>query len=452
MFAKDQYRDWKVDQREFRNVEEALLQREVLGKAPAVSQIAEVEKAQQEVAEARKNLEQKRAEVQAQVNAILPDKVKSENKFANIKADLDSKDSFYNIAIDKRSRPAEDPTRYAGLQENVDQLAKEVLELRSQLLTAQTELDANRQKLDEAMKPVTEAEARLSKAEDRLKELVGEFDRFHRLAEQKQWGGGDWFRSLPVIDAFNSPIRIQQYTLEQLPIDYSFKYVTRYDRCTTCHMGIDRAMFDRDALLALREPPSHELQEQMDNAKISLRVRRRVATDKASLDPNDLALSTVKLSDAQVSMFAAHPRLDLFVEANSPHAAEKFGCTICHQGQGSGTAFNAAAHSPNDSAQARHWEEHWHFHRSHYWDYPMLPARFIESSCVKCHHQMTDLIRHGTKNEAPKLLKGYNLVRDNGCFGCHEISGFKGGRQIGPDLRSRRRRWTLTRRPSGSSC
>ena len=65
----------------------------------------------------------------------------------------------------------------------------------------------------------------------------------------------------------------------------------------------------------------------------------------------------------------------------------------------------------------------------------MLPQRFVESGCLKCHHQVTDLIRDGSKVEAPKLLRGYNLVRENGCFGCHEIAGIKGGRPVGPDLR-----------------
>ena len=65
----------------------------------------------------------------------------------------------------------------------------------------------------------------------------------------------------------------------------------------------------------------------------------------------------------------------------------------------------------------------------------MLPKRFIESTCLKCHHQITDLIRNGSMEEAPKLIKGYNLVRESGCFGCHEISGLKNGREVGPDLR-----------------
>ncbi|MFO1096406.1 MAG: hypothetical protein U0992_24335 [Planctomycetaceae bacterium] len=36
---------------------------------------------------------------------------------------------------------------------------------------------------------------------------------------------------------------------------------------------------------------------------------------------------------------------------------------------------------------------------------------------------------------APKLYDGYALIRDFGCFGCHEINGFDGSRPIGPDLR-----------------
>ena len=65
----------------------------------------------------------------------------------------------------------------------------------------------------------------------------------------------------------------------------------------------------------------------------------------------------------------------------------------------------------------------------------MLSNRFVESTCLKCHYQVTDLVRDGSKEEAPKLLRGFNLVRENGCFGCHEISSFSKGREVGPDLR-----------------
>ncbi len=33
------------------------------------------------------------------------------------------------------------------------------------------------------------------------------------------------------------------------------------------------------------------------------------------------------------------------------------------------------------------------------------------------------------------MLKGYSLIRENGCFGCHEIAGMKAEREVGPDLR-----------------
>ncbi len=65
----------------------------------------------------------------------------------------------------------------------------------------------------------------------------------------------------------------------------------------------------------------------------------------------------------------------------------------------------------------------------------MLPQRFIESSCVKCHHEMTDLVSSENRVEAPKLMRGYNLLKENGCFGCHEIAGTKRGEKIAPDVR-----------------
>src|SRR5262249_13594686 len=143
----------------------------------------------------------------------------------------------------------------------------------------------------------------------------------------------------------------------------------------------------------------------------------------------------VKLTSGQVAQYATHPRLDLFVDSNSPHSLEKFGCTICHGGQGSATDFGLASHTPEDVHQQEEWHKAHGWERNHLWDYPMLPRRFVESSCIKCHHEPTDLIRHGSKEEAPKLLRGYNLVKENGCFGCHEIAGLKSGRRVGPDLR-----------------
>jgi hypothetical protein len=64
---------------------------------------------------------------------------------------------------------------------------------------------------------------------------------------------------MPVIDGFSSPYRINQYTLDTLPIDYSFKHVTRFDRCTTCHLGVEKSNYDPKMLAELRDPRVNRL-------------------------------------------------------------------------------------------------------------------------------------------------------------------------------------------------
>ena len=136
--------------------------------------------------------------------------------------------------------------------------------------------------------------------------------------------------------------------------------------------------------------------------------------------------------------FRSHPRLDLFVGAGSPHPMQEYGCTICHEGQGSATDFHWASHAPNDLAAEKSWKAEYGWSRNPDWDFPMLPARFAESRCLQCHHDVTDLepTARFPDPPAPKLVAGYQLVRRLGCFGCHEINGYgSDGRRVGPDMR-----------------
>jgi len=136
--------------------------------------------------------------------------------------------------------------------------------------------------------------------------------------------------------------------------------------------------------------------------------------------------------------FASHPRPDLFVGASSPHPLQEVGCTVCHAGQGSATEFSWASHMPNTAAEEEEWrDEHAWFSNPH-WESPMLPTRFAESSCIKCHHDVLDLqpSERFPEPPAPKVVAGFKLVRKFGCFGCHEINGYDtAGRRIGPDMR-----------------
>ena len=136
--------------------------------------------------------------------------------------------------------------------------------------------------------------------------------------------------------------------------------------------------------------------------------------------------------------YTTHPRLDLFLSDSSPHPEKVFGCTVCHDGQGSGTSFPWTSHTPNDADQQAEWIRDLGWFDNHHWIFPMKPQRFLESNCLKCHYDKGALepSERFPEPPAPKLVQGWTLVEDYGCFGCHEINGYDGpNRRIGPDLR-----------------
>jgi cytochrome c2 len=460
MMYDDHYRPWKKVQRKFRDVEEAMSLQQMLAKAPDDKAQEEITALRDEVASAREAVGKEKQGLPDHIRKAEQDrngtpppepidadawlkkqgleKAKLEAKFQDTKAKYDSVASLYNIAVDDRDNAPPGAHKDKLAREAEDRKA-EINNLDAEMKKTQEELSKNERATAYALADQKRAEDHLADAQDRLKKKTNEFDRLAKTAAQKRWGYGDWFRSLPIIDGFASAYKIQQFSLDDLTIEYgSFKNVPRYDRCTTCHLAIDRANFDPKSLADLKLSPERQkdLQDTHDAAVKFLQERVKNKED-LGFDPGDLAgkVPSIELTAAQIKQYCAHPRLDLFVEANSPHPAEKFGCTTCHSGQGSATEFSYAAHTPNDGAQKGLWQKEHDWEPTHDWEFPMLPARFVESSCLKCHHQVTDLIRQGSKEEAPKLLKGYNLVREYGCFGCHEISGLKSGKAVGPDLR-----------------
>jgi mono/diheme cytochrome c family protein len=513
MFADDYSREWKKEQRVFRDVKEAMSERFALAKLPDP---ADLLKADAEVAEAKAKVAKYQDRVD-EIDRTLENRraplVEADNKARTIKADLDSRRSFYDIEVENNGPGTAKAKRYKD----------EIDDLQSKLSKAQADLDKIKNERESLIRERTEIRKPLDTAELKRKKLLDDFDLQAKSVDKDRWRFNDWFRSLPVLDAFNSPLRIHQIVLPDLPIDYNFKYVTRFDRCMTCHQGIDKPGYEKAELAGLKEDPTgNKLAEagariellKMDQLKERLDwlagkrqineetreaiqdmanaykesgpwlVHKKLATplrilgtrldalaksptpqklravrqqmksaqdvsvlkDEITSQQNYLrhlrdlvkqfgSVKKVELSDSRITEFCAHRRLDLFVDANSPHPAEKFGCTSCHGGQGSATGFFFASHTPNDSKAEERWRDDHGWKANHDWEFPMKPRRFREAECLKCHHQVTDLIREGNKIEAPKLVRGYNLVRENGCFGCHEIAGIKGGRSVGPDLR-----------------
>lgn len=433
MFMQDYYREFKDEQRVFRDVESRLAQRIALEQIPSDEELDAAEKAIEDAKAKRQEDEPKVRELRKEIEEKRPTKEKLEATVQGIKADQESILSFYYIEIEHHGTGSRQAAEYKKQLEKIgarlDEASAERDRVQGEMMLLQQKADAY--------------DADLTRKVGELKKINDRFDTSVKQSIAKEWTWGDWIRTWPIIDGFASPTRIQQYTNNDLPINYNFKEVTRFDRCTTCHLAIDRPAYTPRNLHSLvSATPDQE--EKLALARAQLRERRSALSGlpdaKQVPDPKQLQLTTMsdkRLTEARIRQFTAHPRLDLFVTATSKHPAEKFGCTACHQGQGSSTSFQWASHTPNDSITEHKWtnEHGWSHIHSGDWEFPMLPQRFIESSCLKCHHQVTDLIAADNRNEAPKVLRGYNLIKEVGCFGCHEIAGRKGGRSIGPDLR-----------------
>jgi cytochrome c2/nitrate reductase cytochrome c-type subunit len=118
--------------------------------------------------------------------------------------------------------------------------------------------------------------------------------------------------------------------------------IDRVDRCTTCHLGEDDSAF-----VGARQP------------------------------------FTTHSGDWLVS-----------------HPPDRFGCTVCHGGQGEATTFKDAAHQPIP-----------------FWPDTMRPRELIEANCGTCH-------RERNPRDTLVLGKGRETIAESGCIACHNIPGF----------------------------
>lgn len=184
-------------------------------------------------------------------------------------------------------------------------------------------------------------------------------------------------RNSPFLDYLDPTIKIRQYVIKNVTDDRYFQHVPKIDRCTTCHVFIDK--------------PGYE---------------------------------------DQANPYKTHPNVDtLAVGVNSKHPVKEFGCTSCHGGVGDRVNdFNSPAHVPQNAAQEKEWKEKYHWHEPHKVPQPMLPLQYTEGMCIKC-HQGVEKIGMGDK-----LNTGRGLVEQYGCYACHKIEGWQHLRKPGPSL------------------
>ena len=139
----------------------------------------------------------------------------------------------------------------------------------------------------------------------------------------------DYFRNAPLLDFMAPTLTVRQIVTPNVVDDVNFARVAKMDRCTTCHLAIDRRGYEK-----YPQP------------------------------------------------FRTHPNLSAYVGSDSPHPMATTGCTVCHQGLGGSTSFNDASHYPGNVKQRQEWEEKYHWHEPHMWDYPMLPDEHDRSRLV----------------------------------------------------------------------
>ena len=505
---------------------------------------AEVEAADQVAAEAHATLlnAQQRAiplrdALYTTLGRVMTDLKNEENNRLQVRkfktADLDAAKANVGLAV----RDGKDIEELDRLQGIVNTLKVEEGELilgyqsvnyqRKQLNKILTDLKRDETELEKDLQDNQSAITQIEKARVQRRSNYFEFYGVIPLPGKK------WLE-LPILDAFNSPMKIDNKWSDGLEHEYgSFGNVRRFDRCTTCHQNMEQTapgsatkpayVSEHLVDLVLLPPPVEEydlltedeerravLVEQLygisfadegilspdDITVMVVRDKSLAAESTTALTAGDQGLQTadqirtdlmksnpvttessedgVRMGDVVVAIngdtvrsrerviewlataartrepltvtvrrglphpYTSHPRLDLFVGSLSPHKVSVFACTVCHDGQGSATAFKWASHTPNSERQRKDWAREYGWFDNHHWIFPMAPNRFVESSCLKCHHDNNSLLASARFPEppAPKLTHGEMLIQKYGCFGCHEINGYdKPDQQIGPDLR-----------------
>jgi cytochrome c551/c552 len=429
------------------------------------------------------------------------------------KAELDKKRADYELAVADELPAQRQSELLAEADTSRSEVAKATLAFQS--------ANAYRKNLQSLLGRLTAAEDDAAKA---VADHRGTLLQLQQTYDERRSNWGKAALELPVLDAFNGPLQVEQIWLPDVTINNNFREVARFDRCVTCHRGMDKTQpgSPRDpaypeaetVVLSLATPAAEDRSTLAEEARKAAAERGQVepaevnndilqslyglrlaprgvfdadaptvsvvlpapatpfdedtkpasAAARAGLMPGDIieevdgrrttapeialtALLETPRWGQPLSLavrrgvpqpYASHPRLDLFVSDSSPHPMKTFGCTICHDGQGSSTSFKWASHSPNSPKQAHQWHEEYGWFNNHHWIFPMKPERFEESNCLKCHHQVVDLEPSEKFPEppAPKLVEGYHLIRQYGCYGCHEINGWAGPDQrLGPDLR-----------------
>ncbi len=373
MVIDDWSRPWKNYQREFRQIETERAKAQ-LATADSQAAMAEEERLGDELEQEQARLDQRQAEI-----------AEAEEELRQLRGV-----QFNATEAAKKAKQEYNWERWVAeehrLHEGDPTLNEETLrEYEDKMLDLAGEKEAADFAVLEAESKLAELREEVVQAEQAIKAATKDIDLVRKkLAsldpEDAPTQIANIIRDFPGLDFIGPNLKVNKVVLEDLTFDLNFTTKKRIDMCTTCHNAIDRAGFTEEDL----EQPHR-----------------------------------------------SHPNLDLYLTAKSPHPMSEVGCTICHRGSGESLDFQRADHRPSSEEEGREWYDKYHWHKQHYWDYPMLSSTNVEASCVQCHKDSMELIAP----DAPKVSEGYQLFERYGCYACHKVDWFPTKRRPGPSLK-----------------
>jgi mono/diheme cytochrome c family protein len=372
---QDYDRQWKGYQAKFLQLERARTKASEAEELDKLKSDAEYQKVLADLKAAEDELDRQNKEYEKakdQQTAIQGVWYRADQAFRFKKAEFESRRYDYEEAV--ADHPKDAPKLKSGLDQSEEQMKTLSADL--------DQVNAKKAEIDNRVNDFTH------KIDDLEKKRTGFRSKRDRLV--KKYGTIDTsfanvFRNLPIVDFIQPSIKIRQVVVDNQFEDLNFTRVPRVDRCMTCHTAIGEKGYEK-------------------------------GTDI----PNYGAIG---------EPFASHPNLNLYVNSNSKHPIETFGCTGCHLGRGRSTDFIGSVHMPEDEKEQERWEKKLDWERLHYWDYPMYKISMVEASCVKCHQGVARI------PEGNKINVSRSLFIEYGCHGCHLTKGFEGLPKIGPDLR-----------------
>ena len=371
VFVYDFQRPWKKYQIEFRNLEIEKIRQDLYTESAALEKNSNYNQLVEELSAAEKKLTVRQNELDEIVQQLeILDAVlyKNNQLYQFAKADLDVLKYEYEKSKFGHGGSENAGEEYGDLTIHVNKYYLDVQEAESKIETVKIQERKIRKYIDEIKYSLTT----LTRENNLLKRRLTKVDPEAMSFANKI---GNIVRDLPILDFIDPYYEVKQVVINGLEEDLVYMGMPKVDRCMTCHVGIDKAGFE----------------------------------------------------DAP-QPYRTHPKLDFMVGPSSAHPLSEFGCTSCHGGRGRGTKFYTTAHSPNDQETADRWEKELGWEPMHYWENPMLPKRYTEAGCYKCHSSNMPL------KEAETLSLGLSVFEKAGCYACHQVDRWNDSPKPGPSL------------------